>query len=99
MITEMKPKLGVVEHLREAGYRVTERPAADAETVFRRLNKQVNHDTTIPRDAVEKCFRAADYGRLPTPEAIDEAMRHLQILADSANTPKTFVSGGRDSSD
>jgi hypothetical protein len=81
IITEKKPKLSVVGHLREAGYSVTMQPATDAETLFRRLNA----GTTVARDAVEKCFRAADYGRLPTPEAIDEAMRHLQILADSAN--------------
>jgi hypothetical protein len=81
MITEKKLKLSVVGHLREHGYRVTERPATDAETLFRRLYKQT--DTTIHRDAVEKCFREA--GRFPTPEAIDEAMRHLQILADSDN--------------
>jgi hypothetical protein len=81
MITEKEPKLSVVGHLREAGSSVTMPPATDAETLFRRLNT----GTTIARDAVEKCFRAAAYGRLPTPEAIDEAMRHLQILADSAN--------------
>ena len=63
MITGRKPKLTVVAHLREAGYRVHERPATDAETLFRRLYKQT--DTTIPRDAVEKCFRAAGYDRFP----------------------------------
>lgn len=83
MITE-KPKLSVVEHLQdEHGYRVIKRPADDAETLFRRLYKQVtNTDTTIPRDAVEKCFRAAGYRRHPTQEAIDEATRKLQFLAD-----------------
>jgi hypothetical protein len=86
MITEKKPKLSVVEHLQdEHCYRVIKRPADDAETFFRRLHKQVtNTDTTIPRVAVEKCFREAGY-RLPTPAAIDEAMRKLQILADRAN--------------
>jgi hypothetical protein len=84
MITEKKPKLSVVEHLQdEHGYRVIKRPADDAETLFRRLHKQVtNTDTTIPRDAVEKCFRAAGYRRHPTQEAIDEATRKPQILAD-----------------
>jgi hypothetical protein len=86
MITEKKPKLSIVEHLREAGYRVTERPATDADTFFRRLHKQVtNTDTTIPRDAVEKCFREAGFRRFPTPEAIDGAWRKLQILADHPN--------------
>src|ERR1700730_14567612 len=86
MITRKKePKLSVVGHLREADYSVTKRPAIDAETLFRRHKQVTNTDTTIARDAVEKCFRAADYGRLPTPEAIDEAMRVLQLLADSAN--------------
>jgi hypothetical protein len=80
MITEKRPKLSVVGHPREAGYSVTMQPATDGATLFRRRNS----GTTIARDAVEKCFRAADY-RLPTQEAIDEAMRHLQILADSAN--------------
>jgi hypothetical protein len=84
MIAKKKSKLSVVEHLQdEHGYRVIKRPADDAETFFRRLHKQVtNTDTTIPRDAVEKCFRAAGYRRHPTQEAIDEATRKLQILAD-----------------
>ena len=72
MITEKKPKPSVVELLNvEHGYRVIKRPADDAETLFRRLYKQVtNTDTTIPRDDVEKCFRAAGLPPASDPSAI-----------------------------
>jgi hypothetical protein len=78
MITEKKPKLSVVEHLQdEHGYRVIKRPADDAKTFFRRLHKQVtNTDTTIPRDDVEKCFRAA--GLPPASDPRGDRRGHAQ---------------------
>lgn len=79
MITE-KPKLSVVEHLRAADYHIIKPPAEDGATFFRRRTGTI----TIPRDAVEKCFRCAK-SRIPAPEAIDEAMGKLQNLADLAN--------------